>query len=115
MTIDLSSINEPIEIVVPEEALQNSGAPEDIPLPEDATEVASLGGLITFSSATAPGELATWYKDQMPANGWTLKSDSTMGELFMLEYTKDGRTASFMITTDSDSGATSVLVTLSEE
>jgi hypothetical protein len=115
MSLDLSSINEPIDITVPEEAVQSSDTPEDVPLPADASEVTVLEDFIQFSSATSPEELATWYKDEMPANGWTLTDESGSDDMVMLQFTKDTRTASFILTTDSSSGETSVMITLLDQ
>jgi hypothetical protein len=38
-----------------------------------------------------------------------------MSGMYMLEYTNDGRTASFMINADEEAGMTSVLITVEEE
>jgi hypothetical protein len=115
ITMDLSNINEPITIEVPEEAMEAGAPPEDLPIPADAEEVTSLMGMITFQSPSTPEEVAEFYQTGMPENGWTEVSVDEMSGMYMLEYSKEGRTASFMITVDSDTGNTSVLITVSEE
>ncbi len=117
MTIktDLSDINQPITIQVPEEALQGSGVPEDIPAPDDAEELSNFMGMITFKSPSTPQQIADFYKAEMPNNGWTQSKADEFGGMYTLEYTKEGRTASFIISTDSSTGKTSVLITVTEE
>jgi hypothetical protein len=110
----VSDVNQPFTITVPEEALSGSTLPEDIPVPEDAQDTSSMFGMITFSSPSTPQEVADFYKAEMPKNGWTETSADDLGGMFMLEYSKDGRSASFMISTDQDKGMTSVLITVSE-
>ncbi len=113
--IDLLDINQPITIQVPEEALQSGGVPEDIPVPADAEELANFMGMITFKSASTPQQIADFYKAEMPKNGWTESKAEEFGGMYSLEYTKEGRTASFIISSDSASGKTSVLITVTEE
>jgi len=50
----------------------------------------------------------------MPANGWTEVSAEDLSGMFMLEYSKDGRTVNLTINADDDSGMTSVLIVIEE-
>jgi hypothetical protein len=111
---EMSDVNQPFTIQVPEEALAAGSMPEDIPIPADAEEASNMFGMISFQSASTPAEIADFYKAEMPNNGWTQTSADEMGGMFMLEYTKDTRTASFVINTDSDTNKTSVLITIQE-
>ena len=114
--MDLSDINKPFTIELPEEATgSGSGLPEDIPLIADAEEVTSLMGFITFMSPSTPEEVTEFYKIEMANNGWSEVSAEEMAGMFLLEYLKDGRTASLMISEDSETGKTSVLITIVEE
>jgi hypothetical protein len=114
ISIEFTDVNEPFTIEVPEEAMAGAGLPQDIPVPPDAGAVSSMFGMITFESPSTAQEVADFYQAEMPNNGWTETGADDMGAIFMLEYEKDGRTASFMISTDQDTGVTSVLITLSE-
>jgi len=113
-TFEMTDVNEPFTIQVPEEALTSGAMPKDIPIPDDAEEVSNVFGMITFSSPGSPEEIADFYKAEMPKNGWTQVSAEEFSGMYMLEYTKENRTASFMINTDTDSGQTSVLITVEE-
>lgn len=114
-TYEMSDVNTPMTIEVPEEALASSKLPEDIPVPEGAEEVSFMFGMLTFNSASSPTEVADFYKAQMPENGWTESGVTELGDMYMLEYTQDGRSASLIISTDTDTGKTTVLITVPED
>ena len=109
-----TDVNEPFVIEVPAEATESSSLPDDIPVPEGTEDVSNMFGMITFTSEISPTEVFAFYQEEMPNNGWTEVSAEAMTGLWMLEYSKDGRTASFMISED-DSGNASVLITVMEE
>jgi hypothetical protein len=113
--IEMSDVNQPFTIQIPEEALSAGALPEDIPVPDDATEVSNMMGMISFKSASTPAQVADYYRTEMPNNGWTQSSDNDMGGTIMLEYAKDTQTASIMITTDDNTNATSVIISTSEQ
>jgi hypothetical protein len=113
-TFEMLDVNQPFTIELPEEALASGAMPEDIPIPDDAEEVSNMLGMISFTSPSATADIADFYKAEMPNNGWTEVSAEEFSGMFMLEYTKESRTASIMINTDSESDKTSVLITVEE-
>jgi hypothetical protein len=110
----MTDVNEPFTIELPPEAIADTGMPADIPAPPDAEEVTSMFGMISLMSPSEPAVVAEFYKTEMPNNGWTEASAEVFGDMHTLEFTKEGRTASIMITFDSDVGKSSVLITVSE-
>lgn len=115
ITFEMTDVNEPIDIELPEEAAASGSLPEDIPVPADAEEVGNMFGMITFNSPSTPEQVAEFYQAEMPNNGWTEVSFEEMSGLYMAEYTKDSRSASLMINTDDETGLTSVLITIADE
>jgi len=114
MVMDVTDVNKPITIEIPTEALEAGQPPEDIPIPDDAAELVNMFGMITYNTDMTAQDLHDFYKAEMPNNGWTETSDEAFGDLFMMEYTKDGSTANITITADSQSGKTSVMITVQE-
>lgn len=114
ITFDVRDINQPLTIEVPQEALASGALPEDIPIPEDAEELTNAFGVITYKTAQTPAEISEYYRAQMPANGWTEVSAEELSGMFMLEYSKEGRTVTMTINADEDSGRTSVLIEVAE-
>ena len=94
---------------------QAGGANSDLPIPPNATDQASLGGIITFSSPDAPKTVGDYYRKQVVANGWKIASDTSMDALVMLTVTKDTRSFSIMITTGKDNKGSSVVITPSNK
>ena len=64
---------------------------DDIPTPENATEKASFGKMLTFKSADAPADVAAFYKKALPAQGWQAGETNDLGEMQTLIFTKDSR------------------------
>lgn len=114
-TFEMTDVNEPFTIQVPEEALATNDMPEDIPIPDGSENVTNIFGMIAFLSASSPQEATDFYRAEMPGYGWTQTSDDEFGGTYMLEYSKGNRTASLMISTDPDSSKTSVLIAIEGE
>lgn len=110
----ISDVNTPITITAPE-GVTPPGAGEDVPVMDGAEDVASFSGMVSYLSAQPMADVAAWYEAQMPANGWTLNAESSMSAEDMVQqaWTKDGRTATIMVT-PSDSGAAVVITTAAE-
>jgi hypothetical protein len=112
--MDVTDVNQPITIEVPKEAVEAGQPPEGIPIPENAEEVSNAFGIVSYNSASTVQEIHDYYKAEMPKNGWTESKDEQFGEMYSMEYTKDGSTASIMISTDSSSGKTSVFISVTK-
>ena len=110
---ETTDVNEPFTIEAPAEALESSSLPDDIPVPDGTTGVNNMFGMINYTSELGPEEVFAFYQEEMPSNGWTEVSADAMSGLWMLEYTKDGRTANIMIT-EEDSGNAAVMITVAE-
>ncbi len=112
---DVTDVNQPFTIELPAEAQASGQPPEDIPVPDGAEnlQVVDMMGMTSFMSAQTPAEVTAFYKAEMPNNGWTETSVDEGQDMASLEYSKGDRTASILITTDSESGQTSVLITVS--
>jgi hypothetical protein len=108
----LTDVNQPFSIDLPEGAQAAASGPEDIPVPENAQEVTNMGGgFITFLSPDTPAQLADYYKAQMPGFGWSEVSAGDVGGMVMLEFTKEGKTASIMLQ-PADAGGSSAVITV---
>jgi hypothetical protein len=106
---DISDVNQSILIEPPAgcEATES-----EFPIMPDATNQSSMGGLITYESASSFDDVLSFYQEQMPANGWSDSGDSFVSSgSAMLSYTKDGRTATVALT---DSEGTISVVIMSE-
>jgi hypothetical protein len=95
---ELSDVNQAITINPPENC---GGAASDIPVMKDATEKSSFGDTITYKSPSKLADVIEFYKAQMPSAGWKLEGEPTISDEYAsLEFSKDGQTATVMLTTD---------------
>jgi hypothetical protein len=110
-TWELSDVNQVAEIKPPAECK----LPEtlDLPMMPDASEKSQFGQMVSYKTASKVADVVAFYKEKLEAAGWTLEGEPTeMGEGFILNYTKDSKTLSVMIS--ASDGATQVLLNLSE-
>lgn len=107
---EVTEVNQPITIQAPENC---GGAAEDIPMMSDAQDQAAMGGMSTYSTPSKLADAVAFYEKEMKAKGWTEKEGSGMSAEGMStkSYTKDGRTVQIVITADTSSGKTSVMIT----
>jgi hypothetical protein len=81
----------------------------DIPLPEGATDKANFNGIITFKSKDAPADVAAFFKQELPGQGWQAGEASELGDMQSLTFTKEGRTLSITITKEEAGGSSALL------
>ncbi len=107
---EVTSVNQPISIQAPANC---GGAAEDIPMMSDAQDQAAFGGMSTYSTPSKFADVAAFYDKEMKAQGWTESAEGAMSTdaMSMKNYTKDGRTVQVVITADSSSGKTTVMIT----
>ncbi|NOK85070.1 MAG: hypothetical protein GFH27_549327n82 [Chloroflexi bacterium AL-W] len=106
---NLEDINTVDSIVLPPECAAQSPA-DDVPVPDNAVDKANFAGLITFSSPDTPTDVAAYYRDEMPAQGWGIGEETTFGDFITLEFTKEERTLSITISPDEESGGSDVML-----
>ncbi len=88
----------------------------DIPVMANATDRATIGDMITYSSPSAMADVVSFYRDEMPKAGWQPSGTPTEMEGYaMFEFTKEGKTASVTITYDASTSKTSVFVSVTKQ
>ena len=109
-TWELSDVNKPIEIKPPEGC---EGSQLDLPIMPVAKEKTHFGDMTGYKTVGTLAEAAKFYKDELAAAGWQPEGEPTeMGELVMLNYTKDDQKLSVMIS--GTEGDVSVILTVSK-
>ena len=103
---EIRDVNEPISIEPP----AGCGAAEsEYPIMPDATDMTTMQNMVTYTSASSLDDVLAFYKEQMPANGWSETGDSFTSEgTAMQSYTKEGVTVSLTLT--EQDGKVSVLI-----
>jgi len=81
----------------------------EFPIMPDATDMATMGGMTTYTSASSFDDVLAFYQEQMQASGWSDAGDSFIGpDNAMLSYAKEERTVTIALT--SEDGPVSVLI-----
>lgn len=109
-TWELSDANKPIEIVPPAGC---GGLQLDLPMMADAKEKSRFGNMTTYKSDSEVADVVAFYKDELAAAGWSLEGEPiAMGELVMLNFTRDGKTLN--VTVSGGEGGTQVMLNVGE-
>ncbi|MCA9974009.1 MAG: hypothetical protein KC425_27545 [Anaerolineales bacterium] len=112
----LSSINEPVDVTIPAEC-ENVSTDIDLPLMDDAYELTSFAGFVSYKSDAAFADVMAFYENALAEAGW-VKDEAASFELSgtaSLAYTRDGESLTLMISENEDDGATDVLLMTAEE
>ncbi len=98
--IDESGIKQTVQGAITEIAVAPGEIPDDIPIMEGNQALVSAADVISYMMPDKEfQEVVDYYKNEMPAKGWVkLDSGSESDNLTTLEYEKDGRKVSIVIT-----------------
>lgn len=112
MEYNLSDVNEPVELAPPPECEGQANGDTGYPMPDDAYEVSSLSGLVSYKTALTADEVTTFYEDALTADGWMKDEDSSFagGGSALLSFTRGSETLSVTINPDEASGDTAVML-----
>jgi hypothetical protein len=84
--------------VQPTVNMSESGLPEDVPLYPGATGLTKLTDqAIEFETSDTPDQVDQFYQQQMPAQKWTLMSNTKQGTTIIQLWRKDNRVVSVTI------------------
>ena len=81
---------------------------------DDAFEVTTFAGVITYKTNTAIADAAAFYKDALTAAGWTVSFEYSDDTTATLMLTKEDKTVTVLVTGDPVSGGNLVSVVESE-
>ncbi|MCA9947628.1 MAG: hypothetical protein KC449_29310, partial [Anaerolineales bacterium] len=99
--MDISNINEPVNITIPE-ACENSGAGNsEYPILEDAAEYSSFGSFVTYTTETAFADIVTFYQENLAAQGWVYDEGESLileNSTALMYFTLDERTLTVTVT-----------------
>jgi hypothetical protein len=106
-TYDLLDINGPVDIQPPAGCEAPAGG--DFPTISDATNVTSLGTLLTYSTVTPAADVVAFYQAQLLTLGWVAGETTVVPGLSTLVFTRGEEKAT--LTISENGGTTTVLVT----
>jgi hypothetical protein len=107
---NLEDINALGQIALPPECVAAAPA-DDIPVPASATDKTQFGAMLAFKTKDALADVVAFYRAEMPAKGWTEVVEEGAGaeNMATLNFSKEKRQLSILITTDEE--GTNVIIT----
>jgi hypothetical protein len=106
---ELSGVNEPVEIAVPEDC---PAGLIDVPMPPDATNLRSLPGFLAFETALPPSETGAFYRDSLAGLGWELAKTAMITETAaLLNFSQAGSSLTVSVTGVPDGSAVRIVQT----
>ena len=91
--------------------------PADVHVPAGASVVSSMsyagGHNLALASSAAKADVVAQYAAEMPGKGWAQQSSMDTGDMAMLVFAKDNRTANVIV--QSENGATTINLTIATE
>lgn len=103
---ELAEVNQPVEFNIP------SDCPPgviDAPRLEDASNVVSELGLLTYATASSVQDAAAFYQQELSKIGWQAVESSVSDTSALLAFEKDNET--MFVSMTAETGSTSVLIT----
>jgi hypothetical protein len=106
----------PTPIQQPAPTLPVGGEPRsDIPVPEEATIIVRSAAQIQYDIFQSPAAVGTYYKTQMPLQGWTPDTPNVVeAERVLLSYSKPGASVLIQASRSGESNPTRVVIAISE-
>lgn len=118
--INLTDVDVPVEAAIPAACTAEDGsvggASSDFPMLDDATEVTSFGGVLSYQTALPMEDVVAYYDDALANEGWVKDEEGSFiaSGNALVSYTRDGASLSVTVSPNEDTGGNYVIL-LSEE
>lgn len=109
---NFTDVNQPIEIGMPEECASAGAEDTALPMLDDAFEVTSFPGVISYKSNASVEEAKDFYEAALTADGWIRNEDESleMTGTAILAYEKEGESLSLTIGEEAENDSIYVLI-----
>ncbi len=119
--INLTDVDVPVEAAIPAACTAEDGsvggANSDFPILDDATEVTSFAGILSYQTALPMEDVVAFYDDALANEGWVKDEEGSLiaSGNALVNYTLDGVTISLTISPNEDTGGNYVILLSDEE
>lgn len=100
-SLDYFDLNQSIQ-VTPLEGCDQTPTEVNYPVTEDAYELFSIFGTISYKTDLPLEEVVQFYKDEMAAAGWTLSEEFSVGPFAALNFSGESGTVQVTLALDED-------------
>jgi hypothetical protein len=114
--INLTDVDVPVEAAIPEACAAEDGSVggvnSEFPLLEDASEVTSFAGVLSYQTALPVEDILAFYDDALAAEGWVKDEASSFvaDGSGLISYTRDDETLSVTISPNETGGGNYVIL-----
>lgn len=114
--INLTNVDVPVEAAIPEACAAEDGSVggvnSEFPLLEDASEVTSFAGVLSYQTALPVEDILAFYDDALAAEGWVKDEASSFvaDGSGLISYTRDDETLSVTISPNETGGGNYVIL-----
>ncbi|MCP4425568.1 MAG: hypothetical protein GY803_13825 [Chloroflexi bacterium] len=111
--INLTNVDEPVDIVMPAGCEgEAAGGGSEFPMVDDAYEISSFGGVVSYKTALTTEEVLAFYDEALAAEGWTKDEDGSFvgGGSALVSFTREDESLNLTIGPDDDTGDTFVVL-----
>lgn len=106
-TLNYSDFNQSVEIKPPEGCAQDSSELE-YPITPDAYQLSTVLGITSYKTDLSLEDAIQFYRDEMPAAGWTLDDEFVSGPIALLSFAGDAGTVQVTLSFDEGTGTVDV-------
>lgn len=118
--INLTDVDVPVEAAIPAACTAEDGsaggANSDFPMLDDASEVTSFAGVLSYQTALPTEDIIAYYDEALANEGWTKDEEGSFiaGGNALVSYLRDGVTLSVTVSPNEETGGNYVIL-LSDE
>ena len=118
--INLTDVDVPVEAAIPAACTTEDGsiggASSDFPMLDDASEVTSFAGVLSYQTALPMEDVMAFYDDTLANEGWVKDEEGSFiaSGNALVNYMRDGVTLSVTVSPNEDTGGNYVIL-LSDE
>ena len=106
-TLNYSDFNQSVDIKPPEGCAEDSSELE-YPITPDAYQLSTVLGITSYKTDLSLEDVIQFYRDEMPAAGWTLDEEFVSGPIALLSFTGDAGTVQITLSFDQGTGTVDV-------
>ncbi|MCB9419415.1 MAG: hypothetical protein H6667_06410 [Ardenticatenaceae bacterium] len=114
--INLTDIDVPVEAAIPAACAAEDGSVgsvnSEFPMLEDATEITSFAGVLSYQTVTATEDVLAFYDDALTNEGWAKDEEGSFvaGSSAMVNYTREGVSLSVTISPNENGNGNYVIL-----
>ncbi|MEJ2747719.1 MAG: hypothetical protein P8183_07385 [Anaerolineae bacterium] len=119
LEINLTDVDQPIDVSIPEACAAQDGtggANSEFPMLEDATNVTSFAGVLSYQTAQPVEDILAFYDEALTVEGWVKDEEGSFvaSGSALVNYTREGVTLNVTVSPNEDGGGGNYVILVSD-